>query len=649
MALVEQSQQGRHAEPSRPNSNASTSSNYSTSLAPPTPDAFRPLSHASTSSNYSVQDEVGPPLPLHTKSQNLPGPTAHSSTEVQTQSQSQPQPQAQVQLAARHQNRKAPHKPPPSARRGPSSYYSQRPCVSPIIEEWDSIYSDKRASRGSYASSGELSDGEFASILEQEEDSAVPVRQASFSKRSKPTLTTIQSHDKGGTKSRDRSMTTMDLLESSPPTKKMSQEPEKGFVSGELDAAATGESKEPEQPVSFAQKIGSRRPPRLNIDAVREAETRASLTSLPDLLRRATRVAANLDRGKTASRFGTDWISEAQLEPQASDNRRSRNSLLDILSFFPPPRPAQASSPVEKEFKDVDIDLYHSDPIPENDQYESRHPIRRWCGMSLGSLLMIIAVLLLITLAAIVIPIVVVKQQQAHSASAVLASCRKSLTCENGAANIVGSSGSCGCICVDGYTGSTCSTKSTSSCATADINANGEETIGSAIPRLLAASANFSVPLNGSAVLSLFTSNDLSCASENALVTFDGLSTRSIRLDADAMPIASVDTRSEGIALDAENSSSGPAARSLTSAVSLTASVNSTTLDFARVAILYTMQDSGALENAVTAQLNLQNYFTSGTTNVGATIDAANVTLAAGYFADLQDYTITTANGTRIG
>lgn len=48
----------------------------------------------------------------------------------------------------------------------------------------------------------------------------------------------------------------------------------------------------------------SRRPPRLNVDAVREAEARGSLTSLTDLIKRATTLASNLERGRTASRLG---------------------------------------------------------------------------------------------------------------------------------------------------------------------------------------------------------------------------------------------------------------------------------------------------------------------------------------------------------
>lgn len=57
----------------------------------------------------------------------------------------------------------------------------------------------------------------------------------------------------------------------------------------------------------FSRLSAIRRPPRLDIDAVRNAETRGSLTSLPDLIRRATRLAASLDRGRRpASRFDLD-------------------------------------------------------------------------------------------------------------------------------------------------------------------------------------------------------------------------------------------------------------------------------------------------------------------------------------------------------
>jgi hypothetical protein len=48
----------------------------------------------------------------------------------------------------------------------------------------------------------------------------------------------------------------------------------------------------------------SKRPPQLDINAVRDMEARGSTTSLTDLIKRATKLASNLDRGKTASRLG---------------------------------------------------------------------------------------------------------------------------------------------------------------------------------------------------------------------------------------------------------------------------------------------------------------------------------------------------------
>lgn len=65
----------------------------------------------------------------------------------------------------------------------------------------------------------------------------------------------------------------------------------------------------------FSRLSVIRRPPRLDIDAVRDAEKRGSLTSLPDLIRRATRLAAMMDRGKRpASRLALDdFPSDSEL------------------------------------------------------------------------------------------------------------------------------------------------------------------------------------------------------------------------------------------------------------------------------------------------------------------------------------------------
>jgi hypothetical protein len=49
---------------------------------------------------------------------------------------------------------------------------------------------------------------------------------------------------------------------------------------------------------SFSRISAVRRPPKLDLNAVRDAEARGSLTSLPDLIKRATRLAAMIDKGK---------------------------------------------------------------------------------------------------------------------------------------------------------------------------------------------------------------------------------------------------------------------------------------------------------------------------------------------------------------
>ena len=53
-----------------------------------------------------------------------------------------------------------------------------------------------------------------------------------------------------------------------------------------------------EKEIQYSRNSAIRRPPRLNMDAVRDAEARGSLTSLPDLIRRATRLASMMNEGK---------------------------------------------------------------------------------------------------------------------------------------------------------------------------------------------------------------------------------------------------------------------------------------------------------------------------------------------------------------
>lgn len=55
-------------------------------------------------------------------------------------------------------------------------------------------------------------------------------------------------------------------------------------------------------PTMSDKRPGGRKPPRLDMGAVRDAEKRGSLSSMTDLIRRATRLASNLEHGRTASK-----------------------------------------------------------------------------------------------------------------------------------------------------------------------------------------------------------------------------------------------------------------------------------------------------------------------------------------------------------
>ncbi|KAG9883480.1 hypothetical protein KCV05_g20211, partial [Aureobasidium melanogenum] len=181
-----------------------------------------------------------------------------------------------------------------------------------------------------------------------------------------------------------------------------------------------------------------------------------------------------------------------------------------------------------------------------------------------------------------------------------------------------------------------------------------------------------SIPLNATNILGLFASSKLTCTSENALVTFNGLSARSVpegvseikpsptkvlARRADSTSVAAAAVTSNGIVFasgsPSDSLSSSASASFDTTAPSSTPSSStlsdSTTLDFARIAVLFVFQQSGQLNNAIAAQENLQNYFTSGTTSTGQQINASSIDLGADISANLQNHSVTFANGTVFG
>ncbi|KAF4469922.1 hypothetical protein FALBO_3183 [Fusarium albosuccineum] len=246
--------------------------------------------------------------------------------------------------------------PPPSSRRGASSFYSNASYVSPIPEE-----SLNSRSHRSYASSAAMpeswppgsrevsptfydetdtdkshdsADDEFNEF----NDESKLVRSASIGKRGKPSLVTtkstiidpahrpapspVQPFD-SGTGYVDASTNSSNTL---PMAKPPAYSPPKDGLSPDAilgayaAASATNLAEAPTSvpaptpsPQPFSRLSAIRRPPKLDIDAVRSMEERGSITSLPDLIRRATRLANMMDRGRRpASRFEdlSDYLDE---------------------------------------------------------------------------------------------------------------------------------------------------------------------------------------------------------------------------------------------------------------------------------------------------------------------------------------------------
>ncbi|PSR88563.1 hypothetical protein BD289DRAFT_366970 [Coniella lustricola] len=655
--------------------------------------------------------------------------------------------------------------PPPSARRGATSFYSHLSYVSPIPEE-----SPRSRSRASYASSAAMPDSwgtpspmssprnpedylnhviieerspspsegaSVRSVPDDDGDESRLVRNASVGRRGRANLVTTGSRnlDAEGISPRPGASPVQRnpfadgtvLLGPSPetssgtvPSARSAGTPPAGValtadqILNAYDAASAVDPRasrrmssmaNAQTPRGFARLSALRRPPRLNMDAVREAEQRGSLTSLPDLIRRATRLAASLDRGtRPASRFDMDDY------PYYDDKHRS--GLSDMLAAFPPPAQAQSRNGVRQSFRDSILSwplppterrFNNEGATPDGSAPNSPKKGRRCCGLPLWGFILIAIVLVVLVAAAIIIPIefFVIRKANATSASTTAAAeqqCQTSLTCQNGGTNVV-VSGICSCICANGFTGFDCSTSDTAGCTTTTISGDANisnVTLGDAIPRLLTqASSNFSISLSETTILSKLNANNLSCSSQNALVTFDGEDSR-VGAATDTVTANLLDTASNQVVeiveqLDAATVTimagpsstttltvqSGttsiaptttvtitktlttdwsPSSTTASSSTSTTATATSTAatatststfsvtqevLDFARVGVLYVLQQE-ALSNATIAQSAIENFLVSNGQTIAA---ASNISLSGGSSIDLVNFHIDVGAG----
>ncbi|GKT42391.1 uncharacterized protein ColSpa_02572 [Colletotrichum spaethianum] len=339
----------------------------------------------------------------------------------------------------------------------------------------------------------------------------------------------------------------------------------------------TGTRKFTPSPRPYNRLSAIRRPPKLGLDmdSVREMESRGSMTSLPDLIKRATRLATLIDRGRRpASRFEMDdgvWPDEKafgregeQQVSTMSSAEKHQSGLSDMLAAFPPPaattpnppnrgswfRRASTTSwplapgsrgstpqPVTRAMAARGSPLTRLESNDDNDEVSSTRRRRKCCGLPLWAFIVIVIIVLGIIAAAIVVPLefFVFRRNRTSApptAEPALSQCQNQLKCENGGTNVI-SQGVCSCICINGFTGQTCAVAGATGCTTANLMGNSTSTnfsnvtLGQAVPRLLQqAQTNFSIPLDGTDILAKFNTESLSCIAQNSLVTFDGRSSR---------------------------------------------------------------------------------------------------------------------------
>ncbi|KAL4799377.1 hypothetical protein BDV19DRAFT_257917 [Aspergillus venezuelensis] len=617
---------------------------------------------------------------------------------------------------------------PPAAMR---SGMNRRSSVSPIPEELpdsptilNKPYAPSVVTASSWNSEkresdilGAYMDGESDSAQEspQHAEPAL-VRQASLGKRGKPSLRTISKPNFDTSQLAGRTPTPLGqgnnptlkeiaagLAARSSYTSSSSEEsdidPEKPPIVRGDDISAHGsyDSNMRSLPAPLPQSAptlsemrpGARRPPRLNINAVREAEARGSLTSLSDLIKRATKLATNLEHGRTASRNDLLNVEGGSRHPFGDPNRRS-GSIKDILASFPNPAATpegRSSWPIfwrRSTLHQLNSQEQRHDPGNEKNSAQSQR--RRCCGMPLWAFITLCVVLLLVIAAAVLIPIflvVVPRENQSNDSSTL---CEKTTPCSNGGVSV--SSGDvCSCVCVNGYTGSRCTTSGDASCVTTEITRNSTSrnaTVGDDLPRLFQDSqSNFSIPLDSVTVMALFSQNNVSCTTENTLVSFESLTSndnerRALSSDfviADelsldngespdstlsetptaTLPVPRDVATKNGILFEASEATKGVDATptpSTTATPSATLFVSTEVIDFSRIAVLYILQRTGTLSAAMYSAESIERHLShsySNSSDESYLFDLDPSGVKGNFTLNFQEFTITDFDGDTVG
>ncbi|KAI5812833.1 hypothetical protein BZA77DRAFT_133461 [Pyronema omphalodes] len=554
--------------------------------------------------------------------------------------------------------------PPPSSRRAASSYYSQQTVqVSPIPEEPGSRHE-------SYASSSAIptkweEPGPVDSSPEELEEIGIAieddgeihgiqgdglVRQASLGRKQKAALTDIKGPRRSNSSTPQQSATPVSKSSAS----NSPIDNNTGGIEANLAVSATTNelpSTDDPQSITRRPERNSRRPPRLNIDAVRDAEARGSLTSLPDLIRRATKLAAALETGRPGSlawgrRSSGIGTMGGNGTNRDSTYRNDTDSISDILAAFPAPGRGRQSNWF----------IPAASPSITPSQ-------RRIFGLPVWAFIVLVLLAIVIITIAVIVPVQLVSISKSNAASArleLMTKCRKSNPCSNGGENIA-TTNFCGCVCINGFTGDQCTVPATNACVAFNTKDRENITIGSALPRLLEmAEGSYGIQLDVGLLMAVFSRGNVGCAAMNALVNIvgktglearkrwmgeigvkirrsrgirkrereegigAGLHQRQIQIpDTSALTLAAATPTPTpttptptltSTSITATSSGSTTPSQTPTSSVDL----NQDTLDFARVAVLFIAQNKG-LSTADKARLDLDATFRSG-------VDSGNVT-----------------------
>ncbi|KAJ5971047.1 uncharacterized protein N7479_000965 [Penicillium vulpinum] len=435
-------------------------------------------------------------------------------------------------------------------------------------------------------------------------------------------------------------------------------------------------------PTMSDKRPGGRKPPALNMHALRDAEARGSLSSLTDLIRRATKLASNLDHGRTASRADLAGGGEAEFRAGMGNQPRNSGSLSDMLASFPPPGLATPEGRASWPVFFGRSNLRNAETLNSNDDDPNAPRGRKiCCGMPRKIFILICIAIFIVVILAVLLPVflVAVPRERANSP------CAEKNPCENGGVSVSGGA-ECSCVCSNGYTGSQCNIAGDGSCTTALISNGSNATMGSALPSLFEESKKkFDITLDQVTIMALFSMNDVSCKTENALVAFSDVTSdntsetrRSVELIADSTPSVSKNDPTSTLAVRSEatmngilydDSASEPSKsatailtptqiESATSASTTKISFQSTSDDakaststattvpgdvvgFSRVAVLYILQKTGSLDSALSSGEDIQAYLVDSYAN------STHPSMSVGAFTvDFEKLTITLPNST---